>query len=159
MSRRTRALLAGLLALTVAGTAALAQSPLQNRRFDLYDAAILGALNKVTGTTNLFRVPVGFQVEFDTLTIGVRTCRKTPPEELPEAVAYLEIREERETEEGLEDVERYRGFMFASSPAVGAMEHPVYDVWIVDCQVKLGPAPTPPPGGFGLQPFRLTPAQ
>ncbi len=150
--------LAVLLVLSVGN--ALAQSPLQGRRYDLYDAAILGALNKITGTTDLFRVPVGFSVNFDTLRIGVRTCRKTPPEELPEVVTFLEIDERREDEAGEVAFERrYQGFMFKSSPAVGAMEHPVYDVWVVDCQVKLGPAPTPDPSGLGFQPFRLTPAQ
>ena len=56
-----------------------------------------------------------------------RACRKTPPEEAPESASFLEI----DDDVGNERV--FSGWMFASSPGVSALEHPVYDVWVLDC--------------------------
>ncbi|MGH2930162.1 MAG: DUF2155 domain-containing protein, partial [Solirubrobacteraceae bacterium] len=64
------------------------------------------------------------------LEIVVRACRKTPPEEPPEAAACLEI---HDIKPGEAPVEVFSGWMFASSPALSALEHPVYDVTVVDC--------------------------
>ncbi|HCI46702.1 MAG TPA: DUF2155 domain-containing protein, partial [Rhodospirillaceae bacterium] len=66
------------------------------------------------------------------LMIPVRTCRKTPPEEEPESAAFIEIMDappEREAREV------FSGWMFASSPALSALEHPIYDVWLGDCKM------------------------
>jgi hypothetical protein len=79
----------------------------------------------------------------------VRTCRKRPPEEPPESAAFIEVRDIKpgETPKTL-----FTGWMFASSPAVSALEHPVYDVWVLDCKGRAEPqagetaaSPPPPP--------------
>ena len=95
-----------------------------------YGAAVLQALDKVTARVSTFEAPVGDSVRFGTLHIIARACDKRPPEETPESAAFLDISEIKlgESTEGV-----YRGWMFASSPALAAMEHPVYDVWVVDC--------------------------
>ena len=95
-----------------------------------YGAAVLQALDKVTARVSTFEAPVGDSVRFGTLHIIARACDKRPPEETPESAAFLDISEIKlgEPTEGV-----YRGWMFASSPALAAMEHPVYDVWVVDC--------------------------
>ena len=96
-----------------------------------YDTAVLQALDKVTARVSRIDAPVGDTIRFGTLEIIARVCEKRPPEETPESAAFLDIWEVRPGE-APETV--FRGWMFASSPALSAMEHPVYDVWVVDCR-------------------------
>ena len=93
--------------------------------------AVLQGLDKITARITTIDAPVGQAVRFGTLDITVRRCHKRPPEETPETTVYLEIREQRLGERA-QDL--FAGWMFASSPAVSSMEHPVYDVWVVDCK-------------------------
>jgi hypothetical protein len=66
--------------------------------------------------------------------VVVRACRETPPTEPPESAAFLVIRELPPVSEvERAPVDLFSGWMFASSPAVSALEHPVYDIWVVDC--------------------------
>ena len=92
--------------------------------------AILQGLDKVTARISTIRAPIGFAVRFGTLQITARTCVKRPPEEPPESSAFLEIYDFRQ---GGTPQLVYSGWMFASSPALAAMQHPVYDVWVLDC--------------------------
>ncbi|HSR56282.1 MAG TPA: DUF2155 domain-containing protein [Alphaproteobacteria bacterium] len=94
------------------------------------DGVLLQGLDKVTARISEVRVPLGAPVQFGTLSITAYKCFKRPPEETPESVALLEIRDARPGEPG--EV-LFRGWMFASSPALNALEHPVYDVWVKDC--------------------------
>ena len=96
-----------------------------------YDVAVLQALDKVTARVSTLEAPVGEVVTFGTLEIIARTCDKRPPEETPESAAFLDVWEVRPGEPALSI---FRGWMFASSPALSAMEHPVYDVWVLDCR-------------------------
>lgn len=98
---------------------------------DTYDVAVLQGLDKVTARVTTIEAPVGEVVRFGTLEIIARTCEKRPPEETPESAAFLDIWEVRPGEPA---VSIFRGWMFASSPALSAMEHPVYDVWVLDCR-------------------------
>lgn len=93
--------------------------------------AVLQGLDKITARVSTIEAPVGQEVRFGTLDITVKRCHKRPPEETPETTAYLEIRERRI---GEQPVGLFSGWMFASSPAVSSMEHPVYDVWVIDCK-------------------------
>ena len=95
------------------------------------DAAILQGLDKITARISTIKAPIGQPVRFGTLEITVRACDKRPPEEPPESAAYMEIREIRP---GAQPARVFAGWMFASSPALSALEHPVYDVSVVDCQ-------------------------
>lgn len=97
----------------------------------VFDTAILQGMDKVTGRVMTIEAPVGSPVRFGTLEIVVRTCRKHPPEEQPEAAAFLDIWEIK-TGAAAEDL--FRGWMFASSPALSALEQPVYDIWVLDCE-------------------------
>ena len=70
-----------------------------------------------------------------------------PPTEAPENAAFLEIRDVGPAGDGSVV---FSGWMFASSPALSALEHPVYDVWVVECAEPLTPpeeelAPVAPP--------------
>ena len=120
-----------VLVLLAGTTVALAQAP-------ALDIAVLQTLDKVTGRVRGLEAPVGQAVEFGPLSIVVRACRKRPPEEPPESSVFIEI-SERKTAETVNEV--FKGWMFASSPAVSALEHPVYDVWVIDCRAARTSAP------------------
>lgn len=95
-----------------------------------YDTAVLRALDKVTARSVTIDAPINTPVQFRTLEITAQVCDKRPPEESPEAASYLVVVEKRE---GRPPVTVFQGWMFASSPGLSAMQHPVYDVWVLDC--------------------------
>ena len=95
------------------------------------DIAVLQGLDKITARITQIDAPVDTVVRFGTLDIMVRRCHKRPPEEPPEKTTYIEITERRP---GERPVQLFSGWMFASSPSVSALEHPVYDIWLVDCR-------------------------
>ena len=92
--------------------------------------AVLQAMDKVTARISKIEAPVGEVVRYGELEIHVKSCRKRPPEEPPETFVFVEI---DEIKRGETPVRLFGGWMFASSPALSALEHPVYDIWIVDC--------------------------
>ena len=94
-------------------------------------AALLQGLDKITARISTFEAPIGQTVRFGTFEITTRACNKKPPEETPESAAFLEITELRSD---ADPVSLFNGWMFASSPALSAVEHPVYDVWVIDCK-------------------------
>lgn len=98
--------------------------------------AVLRGLDKVTARTRDFEAPVGEQVQFGALSITVQYCRKRPPEEPPEVFAFLQVNDRRTDGFGAEGEgeQIFSGWMFASSPGLNALEHPVYDVWVIDCR-------------------------
>src|SRR4029077_10059174 len=102
--------------------------------------ALLQGLDKITARVSKIEAPVGSPVRFGTLSIRVRDCEKNPPEETPESAAFLEIDELRP---GEARVGLFSGWMFASSPALSALEHPVYDVNLLDCRKASGSALAP----------------
>jgi len=107
-------------------TPALAVVPSQEN-----GVAVLRALDKVTAHVEQLDVPINQPLKFGRLIITVRTCRTTPPEEAPESAAYLEV---SEFKAGEKDNPIFTGWMFASSPALSALEHPVYDIWLIGCK-------------------------
>ena len=93
--------------------------------------ALLQGLNKITARVSPIEAPVDHAVTFGTLSITMRTCWKAPPEEPPESAVFLEIRDDKP---GEPPVALFSGWMFASSPGLSALEHPVYDIWVLDCR-------------------------
>ena len=106
------------------------------------DVAMLQGLDKVTARVSTLRAPINRTVHFGTLEIIARSCRKRPPEEPPESAAFLQI---RDIKPGEAPEILFQGWMFASSPALSALEHPVYDIWVIDCLSPIGPKMTLPP--------------
>jgi hypothetical protein len=92
---------------------------------------VLGGLDKISARTAKFQVNLGKSISYNTLIITAHTCKTRPPEEPPESAAFLDIEERRPdgTQEKL-----FSGWMFASSPALNSLEHPIYDVWVVSCK-------------------------
>lgn len=107
--------------------------------------AVVGAklriLDKIVARTTQIDVPLNQEVKVGTLAITVRSCVVAPPEAPPESSAFLEIIETKPSEQ---PKQIYSGWMFASSPALSSLEHPVYDVWVVGCKTE-ATAPPPPP--------------
>ena len=97
----------------------------------LGDMVIMQGLDKVTARVSTFEAPLRATVQFGTLEITVKSCDRTPPEEPPESAVLLEVMENRP---GEPLAELFTGWMFSSSPALSALEHPVYDVWVLGCK-------------------------
>ena len=104
--------------------------------------AVLQGLDKITARVSRFEVPVGKPANFFTLSIEVRECQRSAPEDRPENAAFVEIYENRP---GEEKSRLFSGWMFSSSPALSALEHPVYDVNLLECKAPPGAPPPPSP--------------
>ncbi len=94
--------------------------------------AELQLLDKITARISTQSVPVGGGTEFGTLELRVHYCAYRPPEEPPENAAFIMI-----FDNGYSDKKPkkalFSGWMFASSPAISGLEHPVYDVTLLSC--------------------------
>jgi len=93
--------------------------------------AQLQLLDKVTARISLLEAPVGRATSFATLTILVRACNARPADEVPDAAAWLEVVDSRRREP---EKVAFRGWLFANAPAVNMLEHPVYDLRILECR-------------------------
>lgn len=121
-----------------------------------YPVATLRALDKITARVEELGIPIGRPTAFGTLSITIRACRATPPEDTPESAAFVEVVEIRP---GANDAPVFRGWMFASSPSLSAMEHPVYDLWVTGCKGTPLPSSTAEePAPVPDQPVGASPA-
>lgn len=102
------------------------------------DRVMLRGVDKITGRMSTLEAKIGTPVEFGDLSITPQKCITRTPEETPENAAYLEIIE-RNTKGDVIPV--FNGWMFSSNPALSAMEHPVYDIWVLSCVVKAPKTP------------------
>jgi len=106
--------------------------------------ALFSGLDKITGRIISFDIAVGETVQFGALQVTPRICYTRPPTEAANTDAFIEVDEV--TLQG--EVKRiFTGWVFASSPGLHAVEHPIYDVWLTDCKnpvVAAAPPPEPP---------------
>ena len=130
--RSWRGLVLGLIAAVSSAGSGLSQDVAPDG-WRYGDPAVLQGLDKVTARISTFEAPIGRSVRFGTLRIVVRACYKRPPEEPPESAAFMEVHEIRPSEA---PAQMFVGWMFASSPALSALEHAVYDVWVIGCTVR-----------------------
>jgi len=93
--------------------------------------AVFSGLDKITGRIVSFEVAVDETVQFGALQLTPRVCYSRPPTESPKTTGFLEV-----DEVTLDSKYRriFTGWMFAASPGLHAIEHPIYDVWLVDCK-------------------------
>ena len=98
--------------------------------------AIIQALDKVTAETMRFEAPIGKPIRYKGLVFMVRSCETAAPEELvQDSIAYVQVRAEPKVQSGEETSHQvFSGWMFASSPGLDALEHPVYDAWLIACK-------------------------
>ena len=131
---KIRELVAGILfrfiLLLGAGGGALLLAGVTPGKAVSYRIAVLQGIDKVTARVSTIKAPIGTAIHFGTLEIIVRHCDKRLPEELPESAAFMEILEVRPADPA---ISLFSGWMLASSPALSALEHPVYDIWVLDC--------------------------
>lgn len=124
---------------TPPGDADASQPPLPT--YENKKIAVLQTLDKLTARTATVTVPVGKVQAVGPLFLDVKSCHKTPPNEQPEAAAFLQVWEAKPKQKvkhaamdkGGVSQWVFSGWMFASSPALSAMDHAIYDVWLKDC--------------------------
>ena len=92
----------------------------------------LQVLDKITSQINTIKINVNDTHEYGTLKIEIYACYKRPPEEIPEDFVLLKIFDTL-NENNLEKF--YQGWMISSSPAATPFEHPIYDVWVMECKI------------------------
>ena len=123
-----RALPLALLGVLASATAAMAQ---MDAGWDSKREAELQALDKVTARITILKVPVNQPVTFGTLRVTVRACNARPPAEVPDAAAWLQVDDTR-NDSGGKPV--FQGWMFANAPGIAMLEHPVYDLRVLECR-------------------------
>lgn len=109
----------------------LSHAPFAHAGMIDYPTVKLQTLDKSTARTITLEAKVGTTVEYGSIFIKVQACRKSEPLDKPESAAFLQIWEVPLNSKKSEWV--FSGWMFASSPALSAMDHAVYDVWVLDC--------------------------
>jgi len=125
--------------------------------------AVFSGLDKITGRIISFEVAINETVQFGALQVTPRVCYSRPPTETPNTDGFVEVDEV--TLQG--EIKRiFTGWMFAASPGLHAVEHPIYDVWLTNCKggqnpsVAEVPADAPPKPARPQQPQqRRVPAQ
>lgn len=129
-----------LAALALIGGAAGAAAT--ERTYEQHDVATLRALDKINGRSTDLQVRVGEPFTFGSLEVTLEVCFQTPPDEPPESAAFLKVIEVDPIEAATpgarrdrgEDGALFSGWMFASSPGLSALEHPIYDIWVIRCR-------------------------
>ena len=91
---------------------------------------VIQGLDKITARIQTFEVDVGKTYKFGVLDIFVERCVFSKPIFKPESLAFIKI---NDNSDRLSEV-KFSGWMFASSPALNALENPVYDVSILACK-------------------------
>lgn len=103
--------------------------------------AVFSGLDKITGRITSFDAYVNETVQFGTLQVTPRVCYSRSPDEAPKTDSFVEV-DEITLEREIRRI--FTGWMFADSPGLNAVEHPVYDVWLKDCRDD---SSVPPPQG------------
>ena len=120
--------------------------------------AVFSGLDKITGRIISFDVAINETVRFGALEVTPRACYSRPPTEAPNTDGFIEV-DELTLQGELKRI--FTGWMFAASPGLNAVEHPIYDVWLTDCKGGAPPAvaEAPPPAPAPAQQQRPQRAQ
>lgn len=123
-----------------------AAKPVAPARRTRYDVAVIEALDKVTAESLRFEAQVNRPVRYKSLIFTVRACERSSPDEpIDNSIAYLTIDSQPRATPGgppLSPKQAFKGWMYASSPGLHPLEHPVYDAWLITCRTA---APVSPP--------------
>jgi len=99
-----------------------------------YPIAVFSGLDKVSADVTQFEAPLNKPVRYGSLEVVVYACHKKPPEELPQTSVYLEVRQVSIETQQVDPAPIFKGWMFAESPGLNGLEHPVYDIWPNTCK-------------------------
>jgi hypothetical protein len=102
----------------------------------IYNVALVRALDKITAETMQFEVRAGQTVRWKGLVFTLRSCETSAPDEaVKDSMAFMTVRSEpQHTQSAEASREIFRGWMYASSPALNPLRHPVYDAWLIACR-------------------------
>ena len=107
--------------------------------------AIMQALDKVTTETMRFEAPVSQPIRYKTLIFTVRACETTAADEVaPDSAAYMTVDTQPKALPGRvapPGRQVYKGWMYANSPGLNPLQHPVYDAWLIACKTSSPVAP------------------
>ena len=123
------ALAAGLALMPVASHAARVENPV----------AAFSGIDKITGRITNFDVYIGETVQFGALQVTPKVCYSRDDTEAQKVTSFVEV-DEITLDRKIRRI--FTGWMFADSPGLNAVEHPVYDVWLTECKAK---SDVPPP--------------
>ena len=99
------------------------------------DVGTFQGLDKITARIKTFKIKVGVSKTFGILDINLQKCVYSKPLDEPESIAYIKVSDNSEKYLVNKDkLSIFEGWIFASSPALNAMEHPVYDVSLISCK-------------------------
>lgn len=103
-----------------------------------YDVAVIQALDKVSARSVRFEAAVGKPVRYKSLVFTVRACERTTAEEAQDdSIAHVTIQSQPRPAPGKPTPpprQAFRGWMYASSPGLNPLEHPIYDAWLITCR-------------------------
>ena len=117
------------------------ETPVRRAR---YDVAVIQAIDKVTAETLRFEAAVGRPVRYKSLVFTVRACeRSAPGEAVEDSIVYVTVQSQPRPAAGKPTPpprQAFKGWMFAASPGLNPLEHPVYDAWLITCRAASPPA-------------------
>ena len=114
---------------------------------------VLEGLDKTTGRVLQLEAGMGTTITWGPLRIRPSRCIKAPPEQLPENSAFLEV---WDISQPSKTRPLFRGWMFSSSPSVSSLEHPIYDIIVLDCYLSSEPQLQPEVKIESLPPVEVT---
>ena len=88
-------------------------------------------LDKVSSKNSLLKIKIGNEVKFKNLIIKPLRCRNSKFDDTPEITAYLQVKDLKNKEK--DEVFVFNGWTFSSSPTINPFDHPVYDIWLINC--------------------------
>jgi hypothetical protein len=97
-----------------------------------HSIAVFSGLDKITGRIISFEVATNETVQFGTLQITERVCYTRPPTEAPQTDTFVKVDEIDADNSNAKRI--FTGWMFAASPGLHALDHPVYDIWLTGCK-------------------------
>ncbi len=99
------------------------------------DLGVFQGLDKISARIKTFEIKVGLQKKFGVLDINLKKCVYSKPLNEPESIAFIKVLDKSDQySDAKENMPIFQGWIFASSPALNAMEHPVYDVSLISCK-------------------------
>ena len=102
--------------------------------------AVFSGIDKITGRIHTFDVYIDETVQFGALQVTPRVCYSRPNTEAPKTTTFVEV-DEITLDSNIRRI--FTGWMFADSPGLNAIEHPVYDIWLKACKMDSDEAPPP----------------
>ena len=126
-----------LLKALLIGTVVVAVTPAQAQRIE-NKIAVFAALDKVTARISKLEAPLGETVKFGSLKLTPKVCYSRPATEQPKTSTFVEVDEMMLSGQ---EKRLFAGWMFAESPGLHAVEHPVFDIWLTECKQPAKPVP------------------